>query len=331
MNKEKDTKDIVQSYLITTARYHFTLTEKRIMYKIIESGQDLIEGKKLRGRITINETLLKDKEVSMSYADVLDNDRHTSVIKTALMDLMSKKVVWETELGGSACTLIERPEWDNQRGMFSFRVPAPIWSAMMLQFEKGYRKYQLATAMSFGSVYSMRIYEIVSGQQYPLTYTIQNLKEMLGIGNKYPRIFDFKKRVLNVAKTELDEIADYGFDYIIKGTKNATITLLPYPLHRGSHAELNRVKRDMSVSWFLPTEITSYLKQKGFTQKEIKAHLELFSEAYKELDLMLVLAELTAKARDKANPKGYVINAIRGKLKDKLKDQNALEQSLNID
>lgn len=317
MDKEKTAKDIVQSYLITTARYHFTLTEKRIMYKIIEAGQDLIEGRKLRGRITINETLLKDKEVLMSYTDVLENDRHTNAVKTALMNLLTKKVVWENGGRGGGCTLIERPEWDNHRGMFSLRVPAPIWDAMLLQFQKGYRKYQLATAMSFNSVFSMRIYEIVSGQKTPLSYKVSTLKEMLGIADKYPRLYDLKKRVLNVAKKELDEVSDYGFDFIIKGTKDPVITFLPYPIHRGSNAELNRIKRDLSVSWYLPDEVRQYLQQKGFTTKEIKAHLELFKEVCCTLpDPLMVFAELIAKSRDKDNPKGYVINALRGKVED---------------
>lgn len=313
-------RDIVQSYIITTARYKFTPTEKRIMYRIIESSQDIVEGRKLHGHIQVQQDMYREYTLfTMSYADVLsDGNRHTANVKNALDALMKKIVVWQEGGKEVRCPLIVKSWNDAKRGVFSFRVDRDIFDAMMLHYEKGFRKYQLATAMSFNSVYSMRLYEIISGQKTPLTYKIADLKEMLGVEVKYHRLYDFKKWVLNVAKKELDEKADYSFDFLLD-KKTECVKFLPYPLHRGSHAELNRVKRDLSVSWFLPTEITSYLKQKGFNTKEIKANLELFKEAYNELDLMLVLAELTAKAREKSNPKGWIIQALRGRLADSRK------------
>lgn len=319
--KETDKRDVVQSYMITTAHYGFSLTEKKIMYRLVEASQDLIEGRQLRGRISIQENLLRDREVSMSYQDILNDEenRNITTVRKALLDLLSKKVIWRNEDGGmEACTLIERPKWHEARGTFNFRVPMPIWEAMMLQFSKGFRKYQLSVAMSLRSVYSMRLYEIVSGQKKPLYYKVDDLKGMLGISNKYPRLYDLKKWVLEVAKQELDAVGDYSFDYVVKG---GVITFLPYPLRRGDRGEFSRLKRDIRTNWVLPQEVIDYLKVKGFTDKEIKANLELFQRANNELDIMIVLAELFGKSRTKSNPKGYVINGIKGKLSDK----NALE------
>lgn len=322
MRNEKDSKDVIQSYIITTARYKFSTTEKRIMYRIVEAGQDLIEGNKLRGHITVQENLLRDREVTMGFADITDDYTNYKIVRNALLELSRKLIVWGNAKEGGAYNLIERPKWNEARGIFSFRVPAPIWDAMMLQYEKGFRKYQLATAMSFSSVYSMRLYELISGQKHPLSYRVQDLKTMLGVEQKYNRLYDFKKRVLNVAKAELDEKADYAFDFIIE-KKTGCVKFLPYPIHRGSNAELNRVKRDVSVSRFLPREISDYLKQKGFTPKEIKTHLELFREVCSTLDEpMMTLAEVCAKSREKANPKGWVINALRGKINDQKKSLN---------
>ena len=317
MRNEKDSKDVVQSYLITTARYKFSTTEKRIMYRIVEAGQDLIEGNKLRGHITVQENLLRDREVTMGYADITDDYTNYKIVRNALLELGRKLIVWGNAKEGGAYSLIERPKWNERRGIFSFRVPAPIWDAMMLQYEKGFRKYQLATAMSFSSVYSMRLYELVSGQKSPLTYKVEEIKTMLGVSGKYPRLYDFKKRVLIPAKTELDDSADYSFDYIIKGSgQNATVMFLPYPMVRGDKAEANRLKQQISVNSFLPTEVATYLQTK-FTKKEIKTHLEMFREACSTLpDIMLTLAELFAKSRDKENPKGWIIQSLRGKIKD---------------
>lgn len=317
MGKGKDSKDVVQSYTITTAKYKFSVTEKRIMYRIIESGQDLIEGRKLRGQIKVQENLLRDREVTMGYADILEDSSNSRIVRKALLDLTRKLVVWGDTKQGGAYNLIERPKWDEVRGLFNFRVPQPIWDAMMLQYEKGFRKYQLETAMNFSSVYSMRLYELISGQIYPITYKVADLKVMLGIEGKYQRLYDLKKWVLNVAQKELDETADYGFKYQIKGTKNATIMFAPYPISRGDRAERERLKRQISISKLVPKEVVDYLKTWGFTEREIKTHAEVFRDVCRELsDPMLILAEVCAKSRTKENPKGWVINALRGKLDD---------------
>lgn len=319
MEKEKDSKDIVQSYLITAAKYKFTVTEKRIMYRVIEASQDLIEGRKLHGRIQVQQDLYRDyTEFTMSYADVLTEDnRHAEYVKKALDALMHKDVSWKEGDNDVKCPLIVKSKNNAKRGVFSFRVDRDILDAMMLHYEKGFRKYQLATAMNFSSVYSMRLYELISGQIYPLTYKVDDLKVMLGIDGKYPRLYDLKKWVLNVAQKELDETADYGFKYQIRGTKNATIMLAPYAISRGDRAERERLKRQLSVKQLVPKEILDYLKMWGFTEREIKTHAEVLREVCSKMDdPMLTVAEVCAKSRAKENPKGWVINALKGKLND---------------
>lgn len=56
----------------------------------------------------------------------------------------------------------------------------------------------------------------------------------------------------------------------------------------------------------------------GYSDKEIKNNLDLFISAQSLLpDLLGELAILKGKSREKKNPKGYIINALKGKLKDK--------------
>ena len=77
-----------------------------------------------------------------------------------------------------------------------------------LDFSKGYRKYELQTAMNFNSIYAMRFYELFSGQKDPITYSIPYLKERFKIENKYNSKNgkkDFLTKVVDVAQKELDE------------------------------------------------------------------------------------------------------------------------------
>ena len=57
--------------------------------------------------------------------------------------------------------------------MLSLLFLDDIWRCL-LDFTKGYRKYELVTAMQFKSVYSMRMYELMSGQKRPLEFTFED-------------------------------------------------------------------------------------------------------------------------------------------------------------
>ena len=50
-------KDVIQSYIVTTARYDFTVYEKRILYRLVEFLQPSLEGEKLKGKIAIKQDL----------------------------------------------------------------------------------------------------------------------------------------------------------------------------------------------------------------------------------------------------------------------------------
>jgi len=50
-------KDVIQSYILTTAKYDYSVYEKRILYKLVESCQYLLKGQKLEAKITMDKTL----------------------------------------------------------------------------------------------------------------------------------------------------------------------------------------------------------------------------------------------------------------------------------
>jgi hypothetical protein len=87
---------------------------------------------------------------------------------------------------------------------------------------------------------------------------------------------------------------------------------------KGCGKEKQELQKQVSLGWDLDRLIRNYLKQELlFTDQEIRNNIDLFRVAQKELDLMLELSTLKGKSRDKKNPKGYIINALKGKVKDK--------------
>ena len=115
----------------------------------------------------------------------------------------------------SDCVLKTKIEQiDKKRGYVSFRLH-PVIASVLVDFSKGYSKYALEIAMKFESVYSMRFFELLNSQTKAsnLTYTIEQLKSMFQIQNRYKQVNDFLRFVIEPAKKELDAKSPYSFDY----------------------------------------------------------------------------------------------------------------------
>ena len=135
------------------------------------------------------------------------------VTKRAFGALSEKFIIYEDDDIWQKTPIITNPKIKKNEGVSKFYVFDEIWKSL-LDFTKGYRKYELVTAMQFKSVYSMRMYELMSGQKRPLEFTFEQLREMLCIKDKYSNANDFKRWVLDIAKKELDENSPYSFNYI---------------------------------------------------------------------------------------------------------------------
>nr|WP_031942533.1 replication initiation protein [Xylanibacter ruminicola]CAC38003.1 replication protein [Xylanibacter ruminicola] len=213
----KGNKNVVQSYIFTTAKYDFSAYEKRIMYRLIEYAQDEIKGIMIRDHLHKIEPTLFGREITMPVSDILKNetDKNYKKAKEAFGSLSQKHIEYEDDDVWQLTPIITNPRIKKREGIAKFYVFDEIWQCL-LDFTKGYRKYELVTAMGFNSVYSMRMYEILSGQARPLQFTIDQLRDMFGIKpNQYKLTANFKMRVLDVAKKEFEcSQARYSFNYI---------------------------------------------------------------------------------------------------------------------
>lgn len=317
-------RDQIQSYIMTTAKYDFNVYEKRIIYRLVEMAQSEVMGRRFPDDCRkIEHNLFGYTKITMPTSDILngEDDKNHAQVKLALTRLNEKKFEYEDDEIWQIIRIVDRVIVEKNKSIFSFEVEPKIWSCI-LDFSKGYRKYELTTAMQFKSVYSMRFYELLSGQETPLTYSIEQLRDMFQLQGKYKQINDLQRFVLEPAQRELDEYSPYSFTYKIgkTGRKYTTITFFPKFIrkNRDEELEIKELKQKVSLSWSLSPEITNYLQQAlQFTLKEIKSNRDLFIEAQDKFpDFIETLALLNGKSRDKKNPKGWIIKAIQGKLND---------------
>ena len=312
-------KDLIQSYIVTSAKYDYSVYEKRILYRLIEMFQGLTKGIKLNEKIKLQQDLFDVRIVTMPIALFLngEDDKNYARIKSAISSLEDKSFTYEDDKTWEVIRIISEPKIDKYSESVRFRINPKVVSAF-LDFSKGFSKYELVTAMQFESVYAMRFYELLSEQKQPITYSIENLKIMFKIEGKYKLTADFIRYVIDPAKKELDKNSPYSFEYkpLKTGRKITAIKFYPVyqPQNRDNSIEGRKLQKRTSLNWDLDKIIINYLKENYiFSEEEIKNNRELFTAAQnkKDFDLLYFLSEQKRNAASKKNPKGWIVNAIK--------------------
>lgn len=314
-------KDLIQSYVVTTAKYDFSAYEKRVLYRIIEMLQPKTKDLKLKYDYSMKKDLFDNVEFTVDISAFLakDSDKNHTKVKQALTDLRNKSFQYEDEKQWGVYGIIEMPKIVKYQSQVKFTV-TPLLMDAFLNFSKGYRKFELKTAMSFESVYSMRFYELFSGKTQPITYSITELKEMFKIKDKYSRVNDFIKRVIVSAQKEMDKSSPYSFKYepVKTGRKITHITFKPYfiPKNRDEGLVKKELKKDLDLRWVIDKATINILIDKfEFTKKGIKNNQELILKLVKSSNptFQEFIADVNGMIRkyDIQNKPGFFIGQLK--------------------
>jgi plasmid replication initiation protein len=311
---------MIQSYLVTAARYDFSVYEKRILYRLVEIHQCLLEGKKLNDNYRIDNMLYEGmKEVTMPIAAFLKDeiDENYNRAKDALWNLNKKTMEYEDTERIKLIRIIELPEVI-KKGYVKFVLHKEIFDALQ-DFSQGFRRIELKTAMEFDTVYAMRFYELFSGKKDPITYSIDNLKIMFQLEKKYKETKDFIRRVVEPAQKELAEKAPFSFTYSPQciRKKIISLTFFPYTIISNVDQDIESkvLEKRTALTWDLNKMTIDYLKQNYlFETDEIKHNRSLFKEAEGKLDLMSILANKRRYCYERKSPKGTLITILKREL-----------------
>lgn len=341
MAKFRDTESL-QSYILTTAKYDFSVYEKRVLYKLVEIAQSQTKGldfpkdcKKidhdLFDFITIEipySSLLSPEERKEGDMDEKARNNNHSRVRAALRALQTKIVEYEDKKTWESLSIIANPKYKKYSDKVSFIIDPRIWD-VILNFSKGFRAIELKYTLWFSSVYTMRFYELLS-RQTTLEHTFEELKEWFGLKDKYQGkdgFKDFRKNVIEPAQQELKDKAPFYFEYAPIKQKGSR-KLNAFKFHVVHKAELQeqidhtKAKMQVSVRNFISREEKMYLMENfGFTEDGLRANNELFEEYVKWFDLLgdvaiikAKMSELERKGSTIGSPQGYLINSLKKKL-----------------
>ena len=325
----KDNKNVIQSYLLTVAKFQSNIYAKRILLHIVKANQDYLKGEKLNGAINVSEDIFKLREYTLDIKSVLsgDEDKNYARIINAFHLLQDKFIRLDTDKFHVSVPFIGNLLIEKGSGVAKFQMSEMIYKAFT-DYTKGFRKFEFQLTMSFNSVYSIRLYELMSGQKNPLTYTIDNLKEMFCIADKYiNKPTNFIKRVIEPAQKELDEKSPYTFVYKInkKGRSFHSITFTPIfqPQYASEEAEKHELAKKVGSSAYLSRTERTYLNEHfQMSPKQIKNNHDTFFNAKKKHgDFLLNFLDkirINAYKNNATNKIGYLISALKKDLENDL-------------
>lgn len=342
-------KDIYQSFAFTVSRYKWSIYEKRIVYRLIELAQCELQGIRFNDGLHNVEPMIltESKEITMPVQDILANEKDTNfeIAKKAFKSLAKKGLEYENKDIWAYINVISKPTITKGSGLVKFEVADEFWN-VLLKFgddPKGYRKFELLTAMSFESVYSMRLYELVSGQNRPLEYDLDTLGKMLQLTKRMMKVNTFEEKVLNVAHAELEEKAPYGFTYKRKtipsrGRNKEKVVgyiLTPYPIHKNRNHVLeikditSKLPAGGRFGGLLDPEVYRLLtKELGWPKASANSNKTILLKAQNTLpNFKNDLRRWGGEARTATNPIGYVITCIKNEVEEYERDNAAKAQA----
>ena len=330
---------LIQSYIFTSARYNYSVWEKRILYRLVEYAQSEVEGFLIKDHIHRIQHNFKDVSISMPISSILaptekgNVNKHYSEAKKACRALGKKYLEWDDpEKGGYwGNPIIYNIHIPPKEGVMYFDVPNWVWDAI-LDFSKGFRKFDIVIAMRLHSQYSMRLFELMAGQDTPLTFTVEEIKKMFFLGeDKYKRTNDIYELLLR-SKEELDRISPYSFNpkSVKKSNKIIEFNLFPVYISENEDKRLAEIKQTAKVTarLQLDQQVYDYLKYSfGFKSEEINRNKKTLVEAQKRIDnLMDFLVEIRKNALKANDTKSYVIGAIKKRIEGDGSSQNNKRQ-----
>jgi hypothetical protein len=193
----------------------------------------------------------------------------------------------------------------------------PFLRPYLLELKREFTSYRLENVVKLKSSYAIRIYEFLKQYErlHERTFSLMDLRKMLGAEDVYPAYGNFKQRVLVPAQAELKKKTDISFEIeeIKVGRRVDKIKFLIYSVKKKDKNPLNIFEG--TVEEKVPNSLFERVKKLG-----LRMGIQVSDEAINSwrkhgLENVIFLMEKIQDRTDIENPIGYittVLNASKG-------------------
>ncbi|WP_338770327.1 replication initiation protein (plasmid) [Bernardetia sp. ABR2-2B] len=170
----------------------------------------------------------------------------------------------------------------------------PALKPYLLQLKGNFTTYELQYVFPMKSQYSIRLYELL--RQYATfgkrRFSLENLRYIFSLEDKYPNFADFKKRVIEPAKKECTKHSDITFSYksVKQGRK---VVALDFLITRKANSK--DIEAQQKAIPIAHSDFVQELLDAGLSEQRVSEILD----AYKKEDYLKFVWEKTKAQKPK--------------------------------
>ena len=268
MKKSEDKRIVKSNVLIDGKHIHLSVIEIKLLLLCIREIQKGDEVSK-KYRIYLKDYLGMKTDTS---TNIYTQSRHyTKELLSRVIEIEDKKSLLQTHILSSVW--YEKEGEEEYKGYFDFTF-SPEITPHLFDIKNRFTAYEIENVINLKSIYSIRLYEILKSFEGlgKRTISLDDLRWMLNVENKYPLFSEFNKYILKKSHKEMKKTCkDIYFDYI--------------PQRKGR--SVNRVlffikkKRQQSFDFHIPTEnIDDMKKVEVVSSEEIQKGKEILKKGF---------------------------------------------------
>lgn len=192
--------EIYHPNVILISKQELSLIEKRIFFLIYE------QLKPYQGQTDFDKTI----EIEIHNARTKVGQINWGEWKKTFSNLTKRSynMIDDRNKHLDGLPFFSRVQYEGNTGTLKIKLNIEMNKAWV-NLTEGYTKQMLDFCLKLSSSHAVSLYNLVCRYDKGKIVTVDWLKEFLDIKGKYPNWYDFKLKVLEIAKKEIDEKTDY--------------------------------------------------------------------------------------------------------------------------
>jgi plasmid replication initiation protein len=201
-------------------------------------------------------------------------------LKKEVEKMIGKRVYYKDDGVELNSSLISGYMYLENEGAFLVEFPS-LLKPFLLQLKENFTVIDIRNILGLDSSYAMRFYEICKEKERFKTfeYTVEHLKEMFSIENKYKNYFDFKVKVIVQARNELKENSElyFDFDEIKQGKKVVSLRFTVIKNKKNlQHIDDTSLFGTTNATEILINEVFELVKNHGINLRTVQIWFEKY-------------------------------------------------------
>jgi plasmid replication initiation protein len=304
--KMKQSDFIVKNNNLVEARYRLSLQESQVILWLLTQIRPDDEDFKSHKLDIIDFAKIIDVHVDSKYHELRKVTKRLMQRVMEIQDISEDRIIQVSWLSSAIYEL--------KKGFISLEF-SPALKPYLLQLKSHFTKINIADTLKLKSIYAIRIFELLLQYQSigSRKMTVEELRAYCGIEKKeYKLLADFKRKVIERAKTEINNKTEYYIDYTeIKESRK--IVAIEWTIKKKDLEQKNlqdrieNLEKELSQKSNFVADLTAYGFSKSLANKLVKENDEpVIKNA--------LLAVSIQQSRDQVkNPKAMLKTAIKEK------------------